>query len=71
MANTLIVRKKTNVVSVYKQESKGLIKNYRPISLLPMLGKISERLIYKDLFNHCHCNNLLTKNKFGKRSFIN
>ena len=67
----MIVRKKTNVVSVYKQEGKGLIKNYRPISLLPMLGKISERLIYKDLFNHCHCNNLLTKNKFGKRSFIN
>ena len=67
----MIVRKKTNVVSVYKQESKGLIKNYRPISLLPMLGKIFERLIYNDLFNHCHCNNLLTKNKFGKRSFIN
>ena len=63
----MIVRKKTNVVPVYKQESKGLIKNYRPVSLLPMLGKISERLIYKDFFNHCYCNNLLTKNTFGKR----
>ena len=44
--------KKANVVLVHKKESKSLIKNYRPTSLLPILGKIFERLIYKDLFNH-------------------
>ena len=40
-------------------------KNYRPISLLPVLGKIFVRLIYKDLFNHFYCNNLFTQNQSG------
>ena len=44
---------------------KSLIKNYRPISLLPVLGKIFERLIYKDLFNKFYCNNVFTKNQSG------
>ena len=53
--------KKGNVVLVHKKESKSLIKNYRPLSLLPILGKIFERLTYKDLFNHFYCNNLSQK----------
>ena len=57
--------KKANVVPVHKKESKSLIKNYRPISLLPIQGKIFERLTYKDFFNNFYYNNLLTKNKSG------
>ena len=57
--------KKANVVPVHKEKSKSLMKNYRSISLLPILGEIFERLIYKDLFNHLHCNNLFTKNQSG------
>ena len=57
--------KKANVVPVHKKESKSLIRNYRPISLLSILGKIFERLIYRDLFNHFYCNNLFTKNQSG------
>ena len=57
--------KKENVVILSKKESKSVIKYYRPISLLPILGKIFERLIYKDLFNHFYCNKLLTKNQSG------
>ena len=37
--------KKSNVVPVHKKESTNLIKNYRPISLLPIFSKIFERLI--------------------------
>ena len=44
-ANILIAGKKANVVPVHKKESKSLIKNYRPISLLPILGNIFEGLI--------------------------
>ena len=37
--------KKANVVPIHKKEDKTLIKNYRPISLLPIFGKIFERVI--------------------------
>ena len=50
------------MVPGHKKESKSLTKNYRPISLIPVLGKIFEGLKYKDLFNHFYCNNLFTKN---------
>ena len=33
--------KKSNVVPIHKRESKNLIKNYRPISLLPVFNKES------------------------------
>ena len=42
--------KKANLVPVHKKESKNLVKNYRPISLLLIFGKIFERVIFKDLF---------------------
>ena len=36
--------KKSNVAPAHKNESKNLIKNYRPITLLTILSKIFERL---------------------------
>ena len=66
--------KKANVVLVHKKESKGLIKNYRPVSLLPVLGKIFERLIYKNLFSDVYCNNRFRKSqsvcKFGDSCIV-
>ena len=38
--------KKSNVGPVHKKESKNLVKNYRPISLLPVLNKIFEKVIH-------------------------
>lgn len=41
--------KEANVITVLKKERKSWIENYRPISLLSILGKMLERLIiYKD-----------------------
>ena len=57
--------KKVNVVPIHKKESKNLLKNYRPISLLPIFGKIYERIIFKELFNHLHQNQLFTKCQSG------
>ena len=37
--------KKSNVVPIHKKESKNLIKNYRPTSLLPVFSKLFERII--------------------------
>ena len=57
--------KKANVVPIHKKESKNLLKNYRPISLLPIFGKIYERVIFKEFFNHFHQNQLFTKCQSG------
>ena len=37
--------KKANVVPIRKKPDKQLIENYRPVSLLPICGKVFERLI--------------------------
>ena len=37
--------KKANIVPVHKKQEKTLIKNYRPISLLPIMGKLLEKCI--------------------------
>ena len=37
--------KKANVVPVHKKGDKQVLRNYRPVSLLPICGKIFERLI--------------------------
>ena len=42
-----------------------MLKKYRPISLLPIFGKIFERILFKDLFNYFHKNQFYTKCKSG------
>ena len=50
---------------VLKKEDKNLLKNYRLISLLPIFGKIFERILFKDLFNYFHKNQFFTKCRSG------
>ena len=53
--------KKANVVLVRKKEDKNLLKNYRPISLLPIFSKLFERAIYNSLFNQFQTNKGFTQ----------
>ena len=39
--------------------------NYRPISLLPICGKIFERLLYDEKFNFFITNHLISTNQLG------
>ena len=50
--------KKANVVPIHKKNEKNLVKNYRPISLLPIFSKIFERLIFDSIAVHLSNNNL-------------
>ena len=59
--------KKSNVVPVHKKGDKQVVENYRPVSLLPIFGKILERLIFNSLFEFLHENNLLNENQSGFR----
>ena len=54
-----------NVVPVHKKLEKHLKENYRSISLLPIFGKILEKLIYDSLFSHLEKENLLNPNQSG------
>ena len=56
--------KRAYVVPVHKKD-KGLVKNYHPISLLPIFGKIFERVIYNSLFNYFLSNKLFTPSQSG------
>ena len=60
--------KKGNIIPVHKKESKNLIKNYRPISLLPIFGKIFEKVIFNNLFAYFQENKFLSDNQSGFRS---
>ena len=59
--------KKTTVVPVHKKGDKQILKNYRPISLVPIAGQIFERLLYDRMFKFFIENNLISKNQSGFR----
>ena len=59
--------KLANVTPIFKKGDKQLINNYRPISLLPICGKIFEKIIFNNLYNYLHLNGLITKNQSGFR----
>ena len=59
--------KEANVTPVHKKNDKQTISNYRPISLLPVLAKVFERIIFKNLYNYLIFNKLITKNQSGFR----
>ena len=59
--------KKANIVSIHKKESRQNKKNYPPISLLPIFGKIFEKLLFDAIYCHLCDNNLLTQNQLGFR----
>ena len=57
--------KEQNVVPVHEKDDKSLLRNYRPISLLPIFGKIFERVIYNSFFNYFISNKLFTPSQSG------
>ena len=56
---------KANVVPVHKKGNKQTLENYHPVSLLPICGKIFERLIYNSLFEFFIANELISFNQSG------
>ena len=42
---------RSNIVSVHKKNDKHLVKNYQLISLLPIFGKMFEKIIFTRMDN--------------------
>ena len=59
--------KSANVTPIHKKDNKQSIKNYRPISLLPIFAKIFEKIVFHHMYNHFISNNLITENQSGFR----
>ena len=59
--------KSANVTPIHKKDSKQIINNYRPISLLPIFAKVFERILFIHIYEHLTTNNLITKNQSGFR----
>ena len=55
------------VLPLYKEDDKKLLNNYRPISLLPVISKIFERIIYNQLYSYFETNNILYSGQYGFR----
>ena len=56
-----------NGTPIHKKGDKQPIKNYRPISLLPIYGKLFEKITFKHLYNFFDSNYLISKNQSGLR----
>ena len=53
---------------IFKNKDELDITNYRPISLLPVISKVYEKVFYNRLYNYFFVNNLLSSSQFGFRS---
>ena len=60
----LLIKK---LIPVHTKDNKNRIKNYRPISLLPIFGKIFEKVIYNNLFTYLQENKFLSEKQSGFR----
>ena len=59
--------KMARLVPIHKKGPRDLIENYRPISILPAISKIMERILYEQIYQYLSENSLLTEHQYGFR----
>ena len=62
-----VIWKRSNIIPAHKKNDKQLVENYRPVSLLPIFGKIFEKIIFDRLYNFLLQEELLNPNQSGFR----
>ena len=68
LTNVVPLEWKYAIISpLYKEGDRNLANNYRPISILPAVSKILERVVHGQLYSHITENNLLSSAQFGFR----
>lgn len=55
------------VVPIFKKDNPHITGNYRPISLLPVISKVFEKVVFDQLYKYLDKNNLLYKSQYGFR----
>ena len=63
--------KKSKIIPIFKKGDQSLLINYRPISLLPTISKVFERIIFDQMYHYFNINNLLAEQqyRFRKKTF--
>ena len=55
--------KKEKVHPIFKSDERNIPSNYRPISILPAISKIIERVLHTQLLEYFQAGNLLTESQ--------
>ena len=61
------ILKHGKIAPIYKKGPRDSIENYRPISTLPIFGKIFEKILYTRIYNYITSKNILPDTQFGFR----
>ena len=60
--------KVSKIIPLFKKGDSSLLSTYRPISLLPTISKIFERILHNQLYEYFDNNYLLAEQQYGFRS---
>jgi len=55
------------ITPIFKSKNQYLLENYRPISILPGISKIFEKVMYNQITDHFNDNNLFYLSQYGFR----
>ena len=62
--------KTARVAPIFKDGDKSLRSNYRPISVLPVVSRLFEKLVFNQLYKYLDSNGLLSNGQSGFRSLF-
>ena len=57
------------ITPIFKKDNEELLENYRPVSTLPIFGKIFEKILYTRLYNYFVSKGILYDGQFGFRKY--
>ena len=60
--------KAARVIPIFKKGQRTMLDNYRPISILPVVSKLLERILYNQLSKYLEKETILSEYQFGFRS---
>ena len=54
-------------IPIHKKDDKTRLENYRPISILPVISKVIERVSFDQMHDYFHTNKLYCEGQYGFR----
>ena len=61
--------KAARIIPLFKKGQRSMLDNYRPISILPVVSKLMEIIMYDQMYEYLNQNNLFSKHQFGFRPY--